>query len=197
MNTAIGALPRPLLNCRPTFRPPSPQYVVGIPTDEFEFRAQPQSVGRQQMSNWCWAACIQMVLNFHGLPVQQSALVADTYGTLLNRPAEPFLITSALTGSGRDEQGVPVQVRPEMQRLDNRSVINDLAQRRPLIVGFNGHAYVLTGAYFHEEGPGNPVIDRVILRDPWPFNPSRVEKNMSEIGRFSFATRVQVNRPTN
>ena len=71
-------------------------------------------------------------------------------------------------------------------------MINDLAYRYPVIVGLNmpgqntGHAYVLTAIefYYISNDPKKEKIPiRVILRDPWPRNPSRTVLNWSDFYR--------------
>lgn len=174
---------------------PVQQYAVGIPTDVFEATARPQDLGRQEQSNWCWAACIQMVLGFHGVPVQQAALAAGTFGMPVDRPARPVEILANLNGVAQDAAGRLRAVHADPLNLDVPTVLNDLANRRPLIVGLTGHAYVMTGALFHLDGLGRPVLDRVVLRDPWPTNPSRKELTAGEFQqRLQFATRVLVDR---
>ena len=54
-------------------------FVAGVPTEEFVHFAAPEGAGRQKMENWCWAACIQMVLNYHGLYVDQKDVVARVF----------------------------------------------------------------------------------------------------------------------
>ena len=34
---------------------------------------------RQLNSQWCWAACIKMVLNYYGVSITQKQIVARTY----------------------------------------------------------------------------------------------------------------------
>ena len=55
-------------------------YTAGIPSEEFEFFSAAQSTGRQRQANWCWAACVQMVLNYHGLHITQEQVVEKIYG---------------------------------------------------------------------------------------------------------------------
>jgi hypothetical protein len=46
-------------------------FVAGVQSGEFDYFASPNQNGRQRQANWCWAASIQMVLNYHGLYVSQ------------------------------------------------------------------------------------------------------------------------------
>ena len=52
---------------------PAQQY-VGIRTVDFNFVA-----AAQQQSEWCWAASIQMILNYYGIPATQQEIVTRTY----------------------------------------------------------------------------------------------------------------------
>lgn len=178
-------------------------FVAGVPSEEFAHFAAPEGAGRQQMQNWCWAACIQMVLNYHGLYVNQAQIVSRVFGSTVDRPAQGEQIMQALTGWAPDARGRRSEIYADAYHLDPATVINDLSQKWPLIVGLagargaaTGHAYVLTAVYFSKSGPGgSPLIHRVILRDPYPGFPSRTEMDAAEFGqRLQFATRVYVKR---
>ena len=75
-------------------------YAAGVPSDEFEYFAAPQSSGRQRQTNWCWAASIQMVLNYHGINASQEEIVARCFGELVDRPGQPADILGTLNGWG-------------------------------------------------------------------------------------------------
>ncbi|WGF93341.1 hypothetical protein [Aequorivita marisscotiae] len=77
------------------------------------------------------------------------------------------------------------------------SIINDLAYKYPLIVGLNipnqniGHAYVLTAVFFQYDNYNRKIPYKVVLRDPWPSNPSRLELDWSDfIGRINCLTHI-------
>ncbi|MFA5505063.1 MAG: papain-like cysteine protease family protein [Vulcanimicrobiota bacterium] len=177
-------------------------FVAGVKSDEFVHFAAPESAGRQRMQNWCWAACIQMVLNYHGLYVDQKDIVSRIYGAAVDRPASGDQIMAALTGWAPDTRGRRSQIYADNYHLDPATVINDLDKRWPLIVGLRGargaatgHAYVMTAAYFSTDPYGNPTIHRVVLRDPYPGYESRIELDANEFNqRLQFATRVYVER---
>ena len=178
------------------------RFVSGVPSNEFVHFAAPESAGRQRMQNWCWAACIQMVLNYHGLYVDQKDIVTRVYGSAVDRPANGQNIMSALSGWAPDTRGRRSEILADARNLDPATVINDLDKKWPLIVGLEGargaatgHAYVLTAAYFTPDENGKPKIYRVVLRDPFPGYQSRIELDAAEFGRrLQFATRVYVNR---
>jgi hypothetical protein len=173
----------------------SNQFVVGLPSEGFKHFA-----ATQHKQNWCWAACIQMVLNWHGLYVNQEEIVERIYGRQVDRPAQPGQILSALTGWAPDVNGNYSAIQADPVNIVPETVIHDLEYRWPLIVGLSqptggGHAYVLTAAYVYNDPNRGPIIYRVVLRDPYPTNPSRIEMDMREFSaRCTFATRIHVTR---
>jgi len=64
---------------------------VGLPTNLVNFVA-----ARQAKSQWCWAACIQMVFAAHGYRMSQETFVKMTFGSEANMPGQPGQILSAL-----------------------------------------------------------------------------------------------------
>lgn len=171
----------------------------GIPTNEFEFmRAQSINRGAQIQSNWCWAACIQMVLNYHGLYVSQVDAVTKIYGSpYVDRPANERQILNALSGWAPDTRGRYSSINAYGGYTSVQEIINGLSQKWPLIVGLSnpnggvGHAYVLTGIFYSNQYDfyGNVigvVPDKVVLRDPWPTSPSRQEMSWIEFQQRAF-----------
>ena len=47
----------------------------GILTQQFDFVA-----AAQQMDEWCWAASVQMILQYYEIPVTQEEIVARVFG---------------------------------------------------------------------------------------------------------------------
>ncbi|MCA9793512.1 MAG: hypothetical protein KC910_16995 [Candidatus Eremiobacteraeota bacterium] len=176
------------------------EYIVGVPSEEFVHFAAPETRGRQRMQNWCWAACIQMVLNYHGLHVDQQQIVTRVFGAAIDRPASGGEILSALRGWVADPSGRHSAIYADPYNLDAATVVSDLQQCYPLIVGLrgprgaaSGHAYVLTAAYVHINEYQQPIIYRVILRDPYPTQQSKIEMPINEFNqRYEFGTRVYV-----
>ncbi|MFT5782328.1 MAG: hypothetical protein ACI9EB_001715 [Pseudomonas sp.] len=175
-------------------------FVAGVPSEEFDFFAAPQQNGRQRQSNWCWAATTQMVLNYHGLYVTQEDIVSRIFGGLIDSPGQPEQILIALSGWAPDARGRFSQIYASPYILQGSEIVNDLTNKWPLIVGLKqpsqiGHAYVLTAVYFSADQYNQPIFDRVVLRDPWPNNPSRLEMSWNEFqSRVLFAARVHVQR---
>ncbi len=180
-------------------------WVVGVPTEQFVHFAAPESTGRQQASNWCWAACIQMVLNYHGLYVNQQEIVQRVFGQTVDRPGSGEMILAALSGWAHDMRGGTSRVfsTAHPDKVTPEKVLRDLEYRWPLIAGLRGapggnstgHAYVVTAAYYTLDMYGRPQILRVVVRDPWPTNPSRQEMDAREfMSRLEFLARIYVER---
>jgi len=176
-------------------------FVAGIPSDQFEYFSSPNQNGRQRQANWCWAASVQMVLNYHGLYVQQERVVQRIYGGLVDRPANANQILHALSGWAPDQRGRYSSIHANPYTISGSQIVRDLANRWPLIVGLRnpnggtGHAVVLTAVYYSVGQSNEPVFRSVIIRDPWPGSPSRQELSWNEFqSRLMFMTHVYVNR---
>ncbi|MBU0516585.1 MAG: C39 family peptidase [Proteobacteria bacterium] len=165
-----GAGPaRAAISCEPRRR----ACAVGVPTAKFKLY-----VARQKKSNWCWAAAIQMVLHLHGVKVRQAELVKRVYGHAGNYRATGWQIIRTLNTEARDTTGQLVRIVGRPNVPNAQAVLDDLKDGYPLLVGLKNpqlgaHAYVLTAAYYRLGAGDKPVITHVVLRDPWPTNPSR------------------------
>lgn len=170
-------------------------YVAGLPSDTLA-----DVVARQRAPNWCWAACIQMVLNYHEVPIDQEQLVQRIYGSEIDAPASLPQILHALNGWGVSQDGARVRVRATSFGLTPSVVLSDLSERRPLIAGLvdgygNGHAVVLTAIYYVLDGWGQPHFTYAVLRDPWPNRPSRQTVPWGPFAQhLAFLVRVGVQR---
>lgn len=174
-------------------------YMAGIPTEQFQYFAAPEGYGRQRSANWCWAACIQMVLNYKGLYLSQEDIVAKVYGRLVDQPAQAEQIVGALNGWAPDSNRGFAAVVADPYNISGISLVHDLANRYPLIIGLKGdpigHAYVLTAVTYELDQNYHPVFRSAILRNPWPGSPSREEMRWDEfMSRIMFATRIHMYR---
>jgi len=146
-------------------------FVAGPPSNKIQYIAS-----KQRCQNWCWATCVQMVLNYHGLYVQQEQVVQKVYGLPLPcKTGNAQHIMKALSGWAPDSRGRFSQIYSQYGVYNGSDIVDQLSRRWPIIVGLRqeGHAYVLTAIYYSVDQWNNPIIDKVVLRDPWPTNPSR------------------------
>jgi hypothetical protein len=187
-------------------------YIAGIRTDEFRYSTAPEVVGRQRQANWCWAACVQMVLNYHGLYVTQEQVVQRVFGQQVDQGANEAQVLAALSGWAPDIRGRFSAITASPYVWD-MALINDLAYKWPLIAmlrnddGRSGHAYVLTALQFHNETyvtgylygrpiyAQRPVFDYVVLRDPWPNSESKQVWTWAKFrSHLDYLNRVYVRR---
>lgn len=136
-----------------------------------------ESVARQEEDHWCWAACVQMVLNYQGVNVDQDDIVRQAFGSRINKGGTCYDIAKGANGWHTGNHVISTRVESAYSATA-QSFIDDFVNKYPLIIGLDmpgqtdGHAYVLTGISFKKvNGEYKPI--EVILRDPWPTNPSR------------------------
>jgi hypothetical protein len=132
---------------------------------------------QQEHSQWCWAACISAIFNYHGHPVDQGRIVASTYGQVVNLPAHGRQIAIATSRPWQDDRGQPFESHCEVLWDSGEFVARpdaagqaarELAQGDPLIIGAAGHAMVLTAMSYARNQMGNGQPTQAIVRDPWP-----------------------------
>lgn len=164
---------------------PPPSTYVGIPSVNFLPAAQTNS-------NWCWAASIQMVMNYYGVALSQEQIVArtygvDPYGNLPNWTAHIPQIHANLNHYGQDSDGRPYRVTARMgQGAPVPAVLLDELNRgHPVIVGYrsgpnSAHAIVITAARYTMT-PRGPMILTLVGRDPWPSPQNRATRGRVEI----------------
>jgi hypothetical protein len=92
---------------------------------------------------------------------------------------------SALSGLAPNKEGGASRIYAEGYTGLYPYFVTDLINEYPLIIGLNmgniNHAVVLTAVSYSINANGQPVPSSVVIRDPWPDNPSRQEVPMSKI----------------
>jgi len=159
---------------------------VGVPKNSFREIA---TFGKQHNMNWCWAACIQMVLNFYKIPIVQEQVVKRTLGKLVDKPANPDIMFKALNGWEVDVYGNNVLVNSNFYSTSVKEITAFLVTQKPLIVGLKqqetniGHAYVLIGMHYEKfyGNEGETIVPHsVLLVDPWPGNTNVLDMSWSD-----------------
>jgi hypothetical protein len=140
---------------------------------------------------WCWAASVQMILNFCGVPVNQEQIVWRTYGLPLNEPGTDQAISASLNGWGINANGRRFTVRSCVAAgPPSRAILfRELSHGRPILLTFNsgaavGHAVVITGV-----SSIRAVVTSLVYRDPAPTlenlaNKGRVELFTNDLAQF-------------
>src|SRR5437016_2614656 len=122
----------------------------------------------QRNTEWCWAACIEMVFGYYGFNVPQERIVRDTWGDIVNMPGQPGQILANLNRAWTDDSGRSFSVSGDTRSASPVTAAQDLDQNYPLIVGALGHAMVLTSLVYMRAADSSGQVTSAIVRDPWP-----------------------------
>lgn len=145
---------------------------VGMSKEEFEphYRSQ-------QMTQWCWAASVEMVLSTQGIRIPHGAIVEHVRGIRINSPGNTQEMAHVVNGVHQDEDGRPVIVggQPVMGAPFREVLYNHLSNGLPAILTYQGgpgigHAVVLFGieAEVDPESSEPLNITRMYIADPFP-----------------------------
>lgn len=140
---------------------------TGIPSNEMAMVYAPRELFYQHQSQWCWAASLEMIFRYHNLPISQERIVHETFGELINMPAQPQVILQNVNRVWKFPGGA-ARVSSDFATVSPDLAAWELLAKRPLIVGTLGHAMVMSALTYrrHFSGQGQPV--GVVVRDPWP-----------------------------
>ncbi len=150
-------------------------------TSEVDFAKFSSSYAEQEMSQWCWAASVSMLFDYYGHPVSQEKIVQTQYGRITNLPAgNGFTMAKQLNRNWIDDDGNEFSARltaafdpaANVYAMNNLWIINEMDAERPIIVGTQGHAVVMTSITYNRT-PQGPVVIAVGVFDPWPGRGSR------------------------
>jgi ABC-type bacteriocin/lantibiotic exporter with double-glycine peptidase domain len=145
----------------------------------------------QQKSEWCWAACIEMVFGYYGYEVPQKRIVTETWGSDVNMPGQPQQIVADLNRIWQAEDERKFTASGDVYSANAVTAAQDLSQDFPLIIGTMGHAVVLTSLVYLRNAYGGGQVQSAIVRDPWPGKGKRVLAPQ-EWYSINFASRIRV-----
>ncbi len=136
----------------------------------------------QEKDNWCWAACVQMVLQYNDIWQSQSDIVRQVYGSPYNWTASGNEIAEAFN----EWNGFRVR---SFTTKTPQSFIDEIAAGHPLIIGYEEHAYLLTHIYYKKTSNGRLSPFKVIVINPKlgkeeVFDWSRLFDNVNTIVSF-------------
>ena len=159
---------------------------VGIPTPLVGQSALPQF-----QSQWCWAACISMIFDYYDRPVRQERVVLETFGAIVDMPANPLQILTAINRDWRDEHGRSFRGYGQALPIDPVVADRYLRDERPLIIGSLGHATVLTALSWAQDTAGRQELVGIVVRDP-ALGGQRREYSGQEVWSTMFLAHVAV-----
>jgi hypothetical protein len=178
-----------LLNCSPDRMDCLKQCEAGIDSNVLNVTAA--AVGGQHLDQWCWAACLEMIFRYYGFVVPQERIVRETWGDIVNLPANPQQILYNLNRPWTDDRGRSFSVMGDVFSANIVTAAHDLADNRPLIIGTMGHAMVLTSLVYYRNEYCQVGVAMAIVRDPWPGR-GRRELTPQEWYNVNFLARVMV-----
>jgi hypothetical protein len=154
---------------------------VGIPSVTFTPAAQ-------QQDEWCWAASIQMILNYYHIPISQQMVVDRVKGGPIDQGGSDGDISTSLNGwaPGIDGSVKAVSSTTSAGPPPYLMLLQELSNQHPILLTFatgpnGGHAVVITGASYLRT-PMGPTVNSIIIRDPWPS-----PQNVATQGRVEIA----------
>jgi hypothetical protein len=145
---------------------------VGIDKSKFNAHAQ-------EKDSWCWAAGIQMILQYNHIDKSQEEIVERAYGrrydgTLPNLGASAETISNNLTNWHVDITGRDLVVNSSLFRgiPQDEDIVQYLAGDQPILISYrssisSNHAVVITSCRYEETSSG-PKIKQITVSDPWP-----------------------------
>lgn len=151
--------------------------------------------GGLYMPQWCWAACIEMVFNYHGINISQEDIVARSCGGIEQFPGQPRHILANLSRNWRGSGRTKFLVSGESYSADLATASRDLSQDCPLIIGNRGHTMVLTSMKYEMDKWGNGNVLEAEVVDPWPGRGRRL-LSAQEWLSTSFLTCIRVTTNT-
>jgi hypothetical protein len=176
------------LKCQRTMRPDIEVCEAGLSS----LPRAASAFSRQQASEWCWAASLQMIFAYYGHPISQPRIVKETWGSISNLPAQPIQILSDLNRSWTDDNGTNFDVAGSVATANAATAAQDLGQDEPLIIGTMGHAMVLVDLVYYVDAFGQWSVQRIGVLDPWPYNPGLRQLTPQEGMFANFLARVRV-----
>ncbi len=118
----------------------------------------------QEMSNWCWAACLQSLFLSSGVPIDQSDIVKAAYGEATNLAAPGIeSIVTLLNNVIVDVKGERWKVRAYARHTypNGRWLFDELNMGDAVMVWFRdpvlNHAIVLDGGTYYTNRRGEFV----------------------------------------
>lgn len=118
-----------------------------------------ESIHKQHKDNWCWAACIQMMMRYHGDWQLQSDIVEKVYGYPYNWTASGNDIAEALYGWN----GLRAK---SFKQKSAQILIDELVSHGPIMIGTEEHAYILTHIFFTKDYDGEVLPFKAVLINP-------------------------------
>lgn len=149
---------------------------IVVHAEEFskEARNFVQVAATQKTPVWCWAAVIESILNYQGIPIKQAEVVVSVKGPnglAFPSTANMFEFQRALIGWKRTFQGVPYSLDLSLHTsgvAPALMLMNSFDKQHLAIVGIQGrHVAVAYKAAFTRKAGQDPELVSITYFDPW------------------------------
>ncbi len=120
-----------------------------------QLRNVPEVLAEQKCENWAWAAGIETILRKENIPLDQRFWVDKLNGGAVcdDTPASMEMLSRVIDGDYTLADGRKVRLKSRYiagAPTSTDSIIVPLAMRRPYILWWNQHAYIVEGAKWNE-----------------------------------------------
>jgi hypothetical protein len=137
-----------------------------IPSKKFKHFTQP-------LSYWCWAATLQMICFAHGYQISQPSIVRQTFGAVVNMPADPITLINSVNRDYVDDMGRSFSLNSNvwsqihgLSNTNNAAAMQQLAAEKPLVVCNKSHMMVLIGMSYLIYPNGAQQVQSAWVADP-------------------------------
>lgn len=136
----------------------------------------------QRTAVWCWAACMQMCLNYLGVDYTQEKIVGINLGAVMAKAEDAVQVTKGMNFVTQSEGKQSVIVSASIYQTSPFAevIVNHLKQKKPIILAYDdhdtffGHCVLLTGVKYVVVD-GRVRITRLELRDPYAYSDQHVQ----------------------
>jgi|GEM_PF-6645586 len=143
---------------------------------QYEISEFEKSVASQQTLVWCWAACVEMLVEHVSkdrTTTDQTQIVTRNYGVPAALPAyswEQIRQNLNVLIPNRDGMDWQMNAKAHYRQLMPTEVIEELSNNRPFLLGVNGQSHVVVcyGAEINRNAFGQLQVDRIRIFDPFP-----------------------------
>ena len=130
---------------------------------------------------------------YYGFDVPQRRIVQETWGSIVNLPGQPHEILANLNRPWVDARGRRFRAFGDVLTANPITAAQDLSADMPLIIGTLGHAMVLTSLVYYRDVYSRGIVERAVVRDPWPGRGRRVLSGQEWIST-TFLARIRARR---
>ncbi len=147
-------------------------YHAGLNSNELFLKAMPKHRITQKSSNLCWAACVQLVLQYQGIKINQKKIVNQVLGVYQNLTVRTSFLVEKINNWHITISKKTFLIAATSKKLNKKNIIQHLLKNNLIILGMgdktNGHMYVLYGVDYKIIDNNNFVIEKIYTYNPLP-----------------------------